>query len=271
MQSNAISKTCARLDYRATDHGRLIREWLVKFGAIYGRDITPLLVASWEEALAHVQDLPQLERAFLQAARTCRQFMPTPADVLAPMGQAEGAARRLDGERAWRQLEQYIERYFLGADVGLSPRAPSLPAAIDYAQRAAGGLPFIESCSREDLVWAKKRFLEAHETYSAAPELHALATGEARKLLAECARRMEVAPRPALPVPTVASAITEAEAEERRQFSASLRGRVLRAVEPKPEVVMSEEDLRATAAAQQAALRKHADVLCLKFEDKSAR
>jgi len=80
--------------------------------------------------------------------------MPTVAEILAPL---ESAAEG-DGENEWQNVLEYVERYVY-PDFVLR-NAPPLPADIDHGVRAAGGLRYLESCSKHDLVWAKKRFCD---------------------------------------------------------------------------------------------------------------
>lgn len=198
MPKNAIeriSKSPASESIRAA----CIREWLVKFGAVHNREITPLLIASWEEALVSVRDIEVLRGAFLRAQQTSR-FFPTPADVLGQIGKAEVVAVDVTAEQKWQGVLRYIQNWY-APDFGISPRAPAVSAAVEHAVNAAGGWRWIESCPDSDLPWAKTRFIEAWKQFSSAAELQALPTSaEARAVLAEAARRMEHdAQRKALP------------------------------------------------------------------------
>lgn len=173
---------------QASSPERIIREYLVKWGEVYGREITPALVKIWEGLVAGVETT-RLREACERATTDCR-FFPVPADVI-PAKKADETAAKIAGEQAWQKLLKYIERYFLGGDIGLKPGAPTLPPDIDHAQRAAGGLQWIEGCPAEDLQWAKKRFIEAYEAFSQSPDLKSFAsTDDARRILSQAATEL---------------------------------------------------------------------------------
>lgn len=172
---------------RASSSEAVVRQWIVVFGEIHGREITPELVGIWCQLLGDIE-ASLLDRACKETAARCR-FFPTPADIRAQIEAADATALELKAERAWEKLLEYIRRYYLPDVPGqLSRSAPPLPKDMEYAMRAAGGLGWIESCPIDQLPWAKKAFTEAYRRVQASSELQNLpSTDEARKLLATVA------------------------------------------------------------------------------------
>src|SRR5882672_10405435 len=68
------------------DSDQRIRQWLVKCGEVYGRQITPALVAIWVKGLEGM-DGGMLENLFNRHLSTSR-FFPVLADILAPQKEA---------------------------------------------------------------------------------------------------------------------------------------------------------------------------------------
>jgi len=75
------------------------------------------------------------------------------------------------------------------------PGKPELPRDIDHAARAAGGVYYLESCSTEDLVWAKKRFIEDLARQRKTGDIAGFLPGsELRALLSAAAPRFQLPP-----------------------------------------------------------------------------
>ncbi|HEV2386783.1 MAG TPA: hypothetical protein VGS20_05950 [Candidatus Acidoferrales bacterium] len=161
------------------------RRWMVRFGELFGRELTVAMVALWTDAVSDLRP-DVLESACRQAARTAR-FFPTPGEVRAAIDQANAAGLELEAEAAWQQALGHA-RDWCG-----DRRAPRLPPKIEQAVRAAGGLHWIESCPEKELVWAQRKFLEA---FKRADELdragHLLTRGEAGRILAEASAAANV-------------------------------------------------------------------------------
>jgi hypothetical protein len=145
-------------------------------------------VAIWIEALASYR-VEILDGLFRQTFTNCK-FFPTPADVLEPMKKAGEAGAPLAAEKKWSDVLEYC-RLFVTPDIPVPARAPKIGERTMTAIRAAGGLQWIESCSRDDLVWAKKAFIESYMAWDVFKRgEHLLPDGEAKKLLAETAQRL---------------------------------------------------------------------------------
>ena len=128
----------------------LIREWLFRFGVNFQRDVAPYLPL-WLESFGGINS-ELLRPMFEHAMRTCK-FWPTIADILAPLETAEQGSF----EDEWQALLDYVHQWVYP---DLPARGPRLPADIDHAARAAGGVRYLESCSKHDLIFAKQRFIE---------------------------------------------------------------------------------------------------------------
>jgi hypothetical protein len=166
--------------------GTIARQWLVKFGEICQKEVSSALFAIWDEQLRDIApDL--LDRACDKLAKTWQSgFLPTPGNVRAQIAQADAKGLHVEAEEGWHRALRCSKEYFG------SSRVPDLDPVTDRAARAAGGLSFIESCSSEELVWAKKRFLENYVRLREAGESENLMTnGEARKFIRELATLME--------------------------------------------------------------------------------
>jgi hypothetical protein len=144
-----------------------IRQFLVKCGEVYGRTITAALVSIWIEELAGYP-AEKLVGMFRHVLRTWKpeygKTFPVIADVLEPLDAA--AENELQGraDLEWQKLLDYIRRYYW-ADGPWQHKAPKLPEKVRVSCNAAGGFAWLNECSRDDLVWAKKAFVESYITW----------------------------------------------------------------------------------------------------------
>jgi hypothetical protein len=181
----------------------LLRTWLVKFSANHqaqGRepavtaDTLQVFMSLWAEGLA---DIPTdaLEMALRATLQTCK-FFPTVADIRAQLDQAKEKGLELEAECAWQHLLKHINEYCGYPRLGENQRpAPQLAPAVEYAARAAGGIPFIERCSEDQLVWCHKDFLAAYKIVHETGKVeHLLGCGETKDIV----RRLTSGP-PVLP------------------------------------------------------------------------
>jgi hypothetical protein len=132
----------------------------------------------------------QVDAAFLAASRTCR-FFPTPADIRAQIDGADKNALQLEAERALENFERWLDRWY-HPDCGILRGAPSLDRVTEHAARAAGSFTYLASCSEQDLIWARKRFIESYVRVHETRQIeYLLSDREAKQILRELA-----APRP---------------------------------------------------------------------------
>jgi hypothetical protein len=88
------------------------------------------------------------------------RFFPKPADIRDCVTNAMEKQVLILAEDAWQRSQKWIHAYW-HPDVGYVKGAPQLEAEIEYAMRAAGGIPYLWSANGEALMWAKKRFVES--------------------------------------------------------------------------------------------------------------
>lgn len=162
-----------------------IRQFLVKAGEVYSKQITAPLVAIWLEQLGDYR-VEQLEPLFHLLFATCK-FFPTPADVLEPLKKAQEAHAPLEAERKWLNVLNYAQT--------TSPDYAARPVRIkeqtQAAIRAAGGLDWIRDCPKDDLQWAKKRFVEAFTSWNVLEKNQfLLPDGEVKTLIAGAAEKL---------------------------------------------------------------------------------
>lgn len=210
----------------ASTTDRVIREWLFRLGLNFNREVTQLLPL-WREAFGSMRP-DQLIPLFERALRTCK-FFPTIAEIMAPLESSQ------DGQcdEEWRNLLQYVDRWIY-PDFVLK-EAPALPEDIRHAASAAGGLRYIESCSTDDLVWAKKRFCEDLARQRKLGNISALLPGsELRLLLDRTARRLTL---PAIPEKPTTETRSAREVLEDFKNSAPGSAGIPAHRRPKPQLV----------------------------------
>ena len=147
----------------------------------------------WTESFADLDDAP-LTAAFQKTMLTWgSEFgkagkLPTVGDI---RGHLDATAKKELASRAdlqWQKLLDYIRRYYW-VDGPWQHKAPKLPEKVRVACNAAGGFARLNECSRDDLVWAKKSFVES---YIAWEEMNKdqwlLPEGALRNLLLEASR-----------------------------------------------------------------------------------
>jgi hypothetical protein len=136
-----------------------IRQFLVQAGEVYGRIITSALTKIWVRELGGYS-VEQLDGMFRRALRTCK-FFPTIANVLEPV--EDSPVPRTNAGMKWQGVLEYVSRYYSADLPGcISQGAPRISERTMTAICAAGGLTWIADCSREDLQWAQKRFIESY-------------------------------------------------------------------------------------------------------------
>jgi hypothetical protein len=117
----------------------------------------------------------------------------------------------IDAELAWQQVLKHVREHF----GNLHP--PSLPAALEFAARAAGGLRFIESCSEQHLIFAKQRFLGALDRFHEGEEhLSELPEGPVKNLISGLADQKQLTGDQAW---EAARAKSQAYSQRQREFT----------------------------------------------------
>lgn len=194
---------CKKTPASSTEAAReLLRNFAFFIGETTGKQLVPSpgLFDIWANAL---QDLPaaQIHAAGERLLKTWRfPNLPTPGDVRAQLEQADRKGFELEAEEAWRLALKWSVRYAHGGSIlghdekgrRICEEVPSLPASHVSAIRAAGGAKYLESCSTDDLTWAKKAFIAHFKTIHETGQVeHLLAEGEAKNIW----RRLCAGPR----------------------------------------------------------------------------
>jgi hypothetical protein len=145
-----------------------VRQWLVKFAAVTGKEAPTALFDIWDEQLRDIAP-DKLELACNHVMKTWRYpNLPLPGDVRAQIDEAKKKAFALKAETEWQRV--------LEGSHWSTPRRFS--AATEYSIRAAGGRHFIERCSESELVWRQKTFLETYETIQETGQVEHLLTSD---------------------------------------------------------------------------------------------
>jgi hypothetical protein len=211
----------------------VVRKWLVAMGSLYGREITPLSIATWCEMLSPLTP-EQAEQGFRELVKSWTfAHFPSPGAILSQFKNAEEKGFALEAEGAWGKLLDWVEQNYY-PDKGVRSRAPRLPSAIEHAAHAAGGYSHIERCSREQLVWVRKTFLDAYKNVHETGQVeHLISNAEAKRILAGF---VEVR---ALPTPSLRIEVASAERPRAQEVRAVLN----RVVEEKPIEAPGDEEL----------------------------
>jgi hypothetical protein len=192
---------------RSSRTENVARQWVLQFAELYSASLAergPRFVELWVSAFLDLAP-DALEAACRRAMQTCK-FFPTPAEIRTHIENANGNGAALEIEEAWSRALDWVQQYF-HPDLGVTRGAPELPAAIQHAMRAAGGMRWLDSCPASELQWAKKRFVEdftrIHETQQSE---HLLTRPEARRILsdlttAEPKRQIHSGPAAEKPLP----------------------------------------------------------------------
>lgn len=124
----------------------------------------------------------QLHAAFLRASQVCR-FFPTPADIRSQVEDAEAKGLQLEAEAAWSRAMDYALNCW-HPDIGFARNAPKLPAKIEHAIRAAGGIRCLHNCPESELHWRKKDFIVDYvRLQELGQEQHLLSDSEAKTII----------------------------------------------------------------------------------------
>lgn len=176
---------------------RVAREWIVQFAELYSVNLAdrgPRFVELWVSALVDLRP-EALEAACRKAMQVCK-FFPVPAEVRGLIEKAQAGAFELKAEEAWRKALRFSTELW-HPDTGVmrfrDPRSgeyrqPELPPAIREALSAAGGCAYLFNCSREELPWARKRFIERFTTIHETSKVQHLLDGESKRVFADILR-----------------------------------------------------------------------------------
>lgn len=222
---------------------KLISIWIFKFltacapskdGPAVTEQTAPMVAQVWDEGL---EDVPTeaLEPTFKATLRASKWF-PTVADIRQHVECAEDTRSEDEWHRALAYAREWCHPDGI---IAFGATRPILPSDIDHAIRAAGGGRFLWGCSEEQLIWAKKAFLEDLKRQRNAGHIAPLlGPSEFRKVLSEAGKRATLLPSatateaPAIPPPAKEISAppkpTEEEIEARRLLLEKQRAEVMR-------------------------------------------
>jgi hypothetical protein len=186
-ESKALQTLPCKTQEHSDSTDALIREWLFRFGVEHKEDVAPRLPL-WLEAFGGM-DADTLEKLFRRAIRSCK-FFPRVAEILepiesSPLGQQEA-------ELKWTRVLDYC-RIYVTPDLPVPSYAPKITERTMTAIRAAGGLYWIQSCPSDDLVWAKKAFIESYAAWAVLKrDEYLLPDGPVKNLIAGIAEVKEL-------------------------------------------------------------------------------
>jgi hypothetical protein len=171
---------------RARARDLVIREWFGRLAENFDYVPSNELVNVWITGLCDL-DSETLAHAFEKVFKTWKpeygRRFPVVADIREQIDEAQAKAFELEADEAFEKALNVATEFFQ-PDIGLYRNAPKLSPAAWHALKAAGGLEHLQSCSREELQWARKRFIAnytlIHETHQVE---HLLGDGEAKNRL----------------------------------------------------------------------------------------
>lgn len=223
----------------------MARQWLVKFCALTGKPAEPVLFSLWSE---HLADIPpdRLNAACGALMKTWRYpNLPLPGDVRAQLDGVDENALELEAGEEWNRALRFTMECW-HPDIGFYQNVPELSPATWHALKAAGGMRYVYTASREELQWARKRFVSnytlVHETGKAE---HLLGDCEARRILDKIANP----PKKQLAAPKVIDPPEPTEKPSRAEVRAALDR-----ISADPAIEMSEAEFEQRKAREQKAL-----------------
>jgi hypothetical protein len=205
MQSLVSTKRSESRSNLPSARENLISAWLTRLALNSGVPLDAgsraVYVQLWMESFADLDDA-KLNAAFRKILLTWgSEFgkvgkLPTVGDI---RGHIDATANKELASRAdleWQKLLDYIRRFYW-ADGPWQHKAPKLPEKVRVSCNAAGGFAWLNECSRDDLVWAKKSFIEH---YTAWEEMRKdqwlLPEGTLRNLMLEASSEKALLPGP---------------------------------------------------------------------------
>lgn len=170
---------------------RVIRlaELIRKDGAAY--PLTPSLVNLWVEVFVEARIAPDRIKAAFDRAERQLKFWPAPAEVLGFISAAKDNSAEEAAARKFDEVRRNISLHY-HPDLG-GWRGPRISEPTRRAINAAGGIAYLSECSGDNLVFARKRFIESYLRWDELEEgRFLLREGEVANLLAGVAKNMSV-------------------------------------------------------------------------------
>jgi hypothetical protein len=135
-----------------------LAELIRKDGAPY--PLTVPLVNLWVDVFMRVRVPAERIKAAFDKAERELTFWPSPAEVLSFLSNAEANRNEEEASQKWQWVRDYIRLHY-HPDLGVN-RGPRISERCRRAINAAGGLAYLSECSKENLIFARKRFIESY-------------------------------------------------------------------------------------------------------------
>jgi hypothetical protein len=176
-----------------TAKGQLIKDWLVKFSLNANEELDDFVMQGyqqmWEEAFVGLE-LRALQAAFAKTLRACK-FFPKVADILEHVEQAKQNGDEEQAALKWDEVIGKIRRNYhpdLGGWCG-----GKIAERTRRAINCAGGMAYLSECVGDNLVFARKRFIESWLRWDELQQdQYLLPEGEFKKLIADASQRMTI-------------------------------------------------------------------------------
>ncbi len=184
---------------RCPTSSEVVRQWLVRFAAVTGKEASAALFDIWDEQLRDIAP-DKLALACDRLMKTWRYpNLPLPADVRVQLDQADDKGLELEAECEWKKLLEWIHDNFYPDGIGggaqrtfIRRGARALSPIVEHAARVAGGFGFLQRCSEEQLIWARKLFIatyrNVHETKAVE---HLVGSETAKRFLADVQSKID--------------------------------------------------------------------------------
>jgi hypothetical protein len=140
----------------------------------------------WSDGFA---DIPfdRLSVAFVACLRShAFKTMPSIADIRKHIDKAKGNCGEEQAALKWDEVRKMIRLHY---SPDIPWHGPKISERTQRAINAAGGMAYIAECIGDDLVFARKRFIESYLRWDELKQdEYLLPDGEVKRLLADVAR-----------------------------------------------------------------------------------
>ena len=174
----------------------LVRQRVIRLAELIRKDgapyrLTSALVNIWVDVFVRAHVAPERIGAAFDMAEKQLKFWPTPAEVLGFISIAEDNAAEEKAAQKWNEVRQYIREDYHPDLKNHSGRPIS--ERTRRAIKAAGGLAYLSECVADNLVFARKRFIESYLRWDELEQgKFLLPEGEVKRVLSEAAERLNI-------------------------------------------------------------------------------
>ena len=191
-KQNQISKSHSRDSDNSNSKTALIREWVARFALNADKPLNAkeqaVYCSTWADGFADV-DYSRLNAVFIACLRSHKfKTIPTIGDIRQHLARAESNTAEEQAALKFDEVLGELRRHY-SPDIPWHGRKISEPT--QRAINEAGGMGYLVECIGDNLVFARKRFIESWLRWDELQQdRHLLPEGEVKKLLAETAQRL---------------------------------------------------------------------------------